>query len=128
MLGRAEETEAHILEAVRLSPVDVHVHLWCMFAGAAKVNLGNDEEAVTWLQRSIELNRNFAISHFLLAAALTRLGRLQEARAEAQAGLALNPGFTIARFRAGGLSDHPNVVAGRERVIDGLRKADVPEQ
>jgi TolB-like protein len=36
MLGRAEETEAHILEALRLSPVDVHVYLWCMFAGGAK--------------------------------------------------------------------------------------------
>jgi tetratricopeptide (TPR) repeat protein len=89
--------------------------------------LGSDEEAVPWLRRSIEVNRSLAYSHFFLAAAFARLGRLQEARSEAQAGLALNPGFTIARFRAGGLSDHPNVVAGRERVIDGLRKAGVPE-
>jgi TolB-like protein len=64
LLGRAEDTEAHILEALRLSPVDVHVYLWCMFAGAAKIYLGNDEEAVPWLRRSIEVNRNLAYSHF----------------------------------------------------------------
>ena len=128
MLGRPEETEAHILEALRLSPVDVHVYLWCMFAGAARIYLGRDQEAAPWLRRSIEVNRSFAYSHFLLAAALARLGRLQEARSEAQAGLTLNPGLTIARFRAGGLTDDPNVVAGRERVINGLRKAGVPEQ
>lgn len=127
MLGRAEETEAHIQVALRLSPSDVHVYLWCMFAGAAKLYLGGDEEAVTWLRRSIEVNRSLAYSHFFLAAGFARLGRLQEARSEAQAGLALNPGFTIARFRGGGLTDHPNVVAGRERVIEGLRKAGVPE-
>ena len=127
MLGRAEETEAHIQVALRLSPSDVHVYLWCMFAGAAKLYLGGDEEAVTWLRRSIEVNRSLAYSHFFLAAGFARLGRLQEARSEAQAGLALNPGFTIAQFRGGGLTDHPNVVAGRERVIEGLRKAGVPE-
>ena len=58
-----------------------------------------EEEAVAWLRRSIETNRNFRL-HFFLAAALARLGRLAEARSEAQAGLAINPTFTISRFRA----------------------------
>jgi TolB-like protein/Flp pilus assembly protein TadD len=127
MLGRAEETEAHIHEALRLSPRDVHVYLWCMYAGAAKLYLGRDDEAVPWLRRSVEVNPGLAYSHFFLGAAFARLGRLQEARSEAQAGLEINPSLTIARFRAGGFTDHPNVVAGRERVIGGLRKAGVPE-
>jgi class 3 adenylate cyclase/DNA-binding response OmpR family regulator/tetratricopeptide (TPR) repeat protein len=127
VLGRAEEAETHIQEALRLSPRDVHIYLWCMFAGTAKLYLGKDDEAVNWLRRSIEINRNLADSHFLLAAALARLGRLQEARSEVQAGLGINPSFTIARFCAGAFTDYPNVVAGRERVIDGLREAGVPE-
>jgi tetratricopeptide (TPR) repeat protein len=127
-LGEAEDTEAHIEEALRLSPRDTHVHLWCLFAGLAKLHLGRDAEAVAWLRRSVETNRNFPSSRFALAAALARLGRLPEARSEARAGFAIHPEFTISRFRARMWSDDPAVVSGRERVIDGLRKAGVPEE
>jgi hypothetical protein len=44
------------------------------------------------------------------------------------AGLALDPTFTIRRFRANNWSDNPVYLAGRERVIEGLRKAGVPEE
>jgi TolB-like protein/class 3 adenylate cyclase len=127
-LGQAEETEAHIQEALRLSPRDRDVYLWCMFAGLAKFQLGRDEEAVVWLRRSIEADRNYPNSHFILGAALAHLGRLREARSEAQAGLAMNPTFTIARVRASVASDSPARIAGLERVIDGLRKAGVQEE
>ena len=127
-LGQAEDTEAHIQEALRLSPRDTNAYLWCFFAGSAKFRLGRDEEAVAWLRRSVETNRSFLGSHFGLAAALAHLGRLAEARSEAQTGLANNPNFTVSRIRAGVLSDNPTVVAGRDRFIDGLRKAGVPEE
>ena len=127
-LGQAEDTEAHVQEALRLSPRDTHVYLWCLFAGLAKFHLGKEEEAVAWLRRSIETNRSFPSSYFVLAAALARLGRLSEARSEAQAGLAINPTFTISRFRSGVSIDDPTAVAGQERYIDGLRKAGVPEE
>jgi len=127
-LGQAEDTEAHILQALRLSPRDIYTHQWCFFAGAAKLRLGADEEAVAWLRRSVELGRSFPRSHLYLAAALARLGCLGEARSEAEAGLALQPTFTISRFRAGAPSDgNPALIAGYERVIDGLRKAGLPE-
>ena len=44
-LGRAEETEAHIAEALRLSPRDTMANVWMTFAGAAKRHLGIWEEA-----------------------------------------------------------------------------------
>ena len=62
-----------------------------------------------------------------MAAALVELGRLDEARAEAQAGLVLNPGFTIRRYRDGATSDNPVYLKGRERIIEDMRKAGVPE-
>jgi tetratricopeptide (TPR) repeat protein len=112
-----------------LSPRDPHVYLWCFIAGAAKLRLGREEEAVAWLRRSVETNRSFAGSYFQLAAALARLGRLPEARSEVQAGLAIDPTFTISRYRAGAPSDDNHAaIAGYERVIDGLRKAGLPEQ
>jgi tetratricopeptide (TPR) repeat protein len=127
-LGRAEEAEPHIEEALRLSPRDVGAYVFFIYAGLAKLHLGCDEEAVAWLRRSIEANRNNPMSHFLLAAALARLGRPSEAKSEVSAGLAINPTFTIARLRAAPSTDNPVANAGGERVIDGLRKAGLPEE
>ena len=96
--GRADETESHVKEALRLSPRDDFVFQWMLYAGHAKLHLRADEEAAVWLGRSIESNRNWALVHFFLAAALANLGKLQEARAATQSGLALDPKFTIHRF------------------------------
>ena len=126
-LGRAEEAEAHALEALRLSPRDVMAYNWMNNAAAAMLHLGRDEEAVAGHRRSIQDNRNYPLAHFFLAAALGLLGRLDEARAAAQAGLALDPSFTIRRFRGAALSDNPIYLAQRDRVLEGLRKAGVPE-
>ena len=65
-----------------------------------------------------------------MAAALAQLGRLDEARSAVKAGLALNPAFTISRVRAAwtAMSDDPTYLAQRERILDGMRKAGVPEQ
>jgi tetratricopeptide (TPR) repeat protein len=126
-LGRGEETEAHIQEALRLSPRDILAHRWMFFAGAAKLCHCDDTGAVAWLRRSIEANRNHPLPHYYLAAALSLLGSPDEARAAAQAGLVLNPTFTLRRYRARVTSDHPAYLAGRERVYEGMRMAGVPE-
>jgi TolB-like protein len=126
-MGRAEETEAHIQEALRLSPRDPGAFRWVHFIGVAKMHLNADADAVVWLGRGVELNRNYAIGHFRLAAALTRLGHLDQARAAAQAGLTLDPNFTIRRFHSYAASDNPTYLAGRERACNGMRMAEVPE-
>ncbi len=126
-LGRGEETEVHIREALRLSPRDIFAFRWLLYAASAKEQLNADAEAVSWVRRSIEANRNFPIAHFGLAAGLALLGSLGEARAAAQAGLALDPSFTIRRFRLGVASDNPTFLAGRERIVEGMRMAGVPE-
>jgi TolB-like protein len=56
-LGRPEETEGHIREAFRLSPRDVFAFRWMAYVGIAKLLLGADAEAVTWLGHSIEANK-----------------------------------------------------------------------
>jgi tetratricopeptide (TPR) repeat protein len=107
-VGRAEETEAHIQEAFRLSPCDVFAYRWLLFVGIAKAQLGADAEAAS-------------------AEALALLGQLDDARAAAQAGLALDPGFNLRRYRVNALSDNPVYLAGRERSYQGMRMAGVPE-
>jgi TolB-like protein len=130
LIGRAEETEAHIAEALRPSPRDTLAYAWMTIAGMAKNSLGSWEQAAAWLRRAIEVNRSYTITYFVLAAALAQLGRLKEARSAAKAGLALNPAFSISRARATytARSDDPTFLAGIESGLDGLRKAGVPEQ
>jgi hypothetical protein len=99
-----------------------------LVAALAKLYSGRDEEAVARLNRSVERNPNTPQPHFFLAAALAHLGRGEEAREQARSGLELNLSFTIARVRAWVFSDNPILIAGRERVYDGLRKAGLPEE
>ena len=128
-IGRAEETEAHVAEALRLSPRDTLAYLWMTCAGIAKLKLGSYEQAVAWFRRAIDANRNHPQPHFVLGAALAQLGRLDEARSAVKAGLALNPAFAISRARAAwtAMSDDPTYLAQLEPIFDGLRKAGMPE-
>jgi tetratricopeptide (TPR) repeat protein len=80
MIGRAEETEAHIVEGVHLSPRDTMAYLLMSTAGNAKNLLGLWDQAVPWFRRGIEANRNYPHAHFQLAGTLAQLGRLDEAR------------------------------------------------
>ncbi|RXG84560.1 adenylate/guanylate cyclase domain-containing protein [Bradyrhizobium vignae] len=126
-MGRGAETEGHIVEALRLSPRDIFAHRWMHIAGMAKILIGADTEAVAWLRRSIEANRNFPAAHFWLAAALGLLGERDEARSAAKVGLKLDPGFTISRLLVSEASNNPTYLAERERVCEGMRLAGVPE-
>ncbi|VIO78780.1 Adenylate cyclase [Bradyrhizobium ivorense] len=126
-LGRAPESEAHVVEAFRLSPRDIAAYQWTHILGSASIHLGEYVQAISWLRRSLDANRNFPPTHFLLAATLGLLGTRDEARAVATAGLALNPSFTIRLFRAFSASDNATYLAGRERVCEGMRLAGVPE-
>ena len=130
LVGRAEETEAHVAEALRLSPRDTIAYNWMTFACMAKSQLHSWEQAVTWSRRAIEANRNYPHAYFMLAALLAILGRLDEARSAVKAGLALNPNFAVSHARAAwnAMSDHPTYLALNESILEGLRKAGVPEQ
>jgi TolB-like protein len=127
VVGRPGETERHVQEALRLSPRDTFRYVWTQQIAFAKFAIGAEAEAVAWWRRAIEINRDIALTHFLLAAALARPGQIDEAKAAVEVGLTLDPGFTIRRYRAGAWGDNPNYLAHRERLIDGMHKAGVPE-
>jgi tetratricopeptide (TPR) repeat protein len=128
-LGRGEEVEGHIQEALRLSPRDSRAFLWFMIVGMAKLVTNTDLEALDWLRRSVEANPNFALSQFHLAGASAMMGELAEAQSRAETGRALDPNFTIRRYdiSANFLSDNAAWLATRERLYEGMRLAGVPE-
>jgi TolB-like protein len=129
-IGRAEETESHVAEALRLSPRDAMAYIWMTNVGMAKLHLGKWEQAVAWFRRAIEANRNHPHACFVLSAALAHLGRIDEAHSAVKAGLRLDPTFAISRFRAAWVtrSDDATYLAQLDLVLDGLRKAGLPEE
>jgi TolB-like protein/class 3 adenylate cyclase len=130
LLGRAEETEAHVGEALRLSPRDTNAHTWKAFAGIAKHNLGSYEQAAARFREATEVNRNYPFSYFLLAASLAQLDRLDGAHSATKAGLALNPGFSISLVRNlwTTRSDDLTILSQIDLIFEGMRKAGVPEE
>jgi TolB-like protein/class 3 adenylate cyclase len=129
-VGRAEETEAHVSEALRLSPRDTMAFTWMTGLGIAKLHLGDYPQAAAWFRRALEGNRNYSLPNLGLATALAQLGRLDEAHSAVKAGLALDPTFVVSRARATwtAMSDDPTYLAQLESILEGLRKAGVPEQ
>jgi tetratricopeptide (TPR) repeat protein len=127
-IGRAAETEAHIMDALRLSPRDEAAPRWMSYLGLAKLHLADDAKATEWLHRSLQANPNYPLANFLLAAALALLGKLDEARTAADAGLALDPTFTIRRLKAFPRNSNSDYRAGTRRMIEGMRLAGLPEE
>jgi TolB-like protein/class 3 adenylate cyclase/Flp pilus assembly protein TadD len=129
LIGRPEEAEAHIREAFRHSPRDLHAYLWLHWEGLANICLGHWEQAVASYRRSIEANRSFHAAHFLSAAALARLDRWDEASTLVNSGLALNNGMTISRCRAlwTAFSDDSAYLTALEPVFEVLGKIGLPK-
>jgi class 3 adenylate cyclase/TolB-like protein/Tfp pilus assembly protein PilF len=127
LAGRSQETEDHIVRAIRLSPRDTWLNAWCVAAGVAKLALCRDDEAVAWLHRAIDANRTLPLAHFFLAAALALQGDTNAALRATNEGLSLDPGFTIRRYHDNPLSENPTYLAQRERICEGMASAGVPE-
>ncbi|MET4257830.1 TolB-like protein/class 3 adenylate cyclase/tetratricopeptide (TPR) repeat protein [Bradyrhizobium sp. S3.12.5] len=126
-MGCAADTEAHINEALRLSPRDISAFRWMNTAGFSKLLIAADAEAAVWFARGIEANRNYPLLHFGYAATLALLGRLDEAQVAVKAGLALDPGFTIRRVKSAPVIGEAAFVTGIKRIVKGMHIAGVPE-
>lgn len=98
--------------------------------GLANLHLRRWEQAIAWYHRSIEANRNFPYIYFVFGAGLAQLGRLDEARSATGTVLALIPIFTVTRFHAtwAAMSDDPTYLSQFEPILEGMRKAWVPEK
>ena len=126
-VGRARETRSHVAEAMRLSPRDPLLFYWYFFVGLADLYLGRVGRALESLRTSVEINPNWGLSQFLLAAALALAGLHTEAAEVCVIARRLSPSFTIATFRTEAVSDNPVYLAQRECLYEGLRLAGAPE-
>jgi len=128
LAARSEEALSHFAEAIRLSPRDPQLFVGYYGIGWIQFLLGNDEQAIEMLRRSIGLNSRYSPAHLFLTAAYAMRDRCDEAREALAAYLRTNPAATtIAALRASAQSDNPIYLKQRERLYDGMRRAGMRE-
>ncbi|MGE0747164.1 MAG: adenylate/guanylate cyclase domain-containing protein [Rhodospirillales bacterium] len=127
LLGRAEMALDPIERALRLSPRDRSVNVWLKFMCDAYFNLGRDDVAIAWCDRSLAAQPIWW-AHLNLAALHALTGEFEKARAAAAALQRAMPGYSIARHRNARLSANPAWLQQAERFYEGLRIAGVPEE
>ena len=93
--------------------------------------LQQDDRAIEWLRKTPAIH-DLPISQLLLTSALALTGRDAEAREALKQYLSLKATTTktIAEFRPQhrAVSDNPKWLAYSDRLIEGLRKAGMPEE
>lgn len=121
--GRAEEAFAPLETALRLSPRDPLLSLWYFGICHAHTHLAQDEAAIAWCSRS-----SYWVAYVDLASAYAWTGRMNEAHAAVAELRRVMPGYTVERWQHEGWSDNPVFLAQYQRIVEGLRKAGLPER
>jgi adenylate cyclase len=119
--GEPDEAILSFQRAIRLSPRDRM--LWSTFIGKAlaEARSGRYGDAVGTADRARIQNPAFSTTFRCLASCFANLGRMDEARTAARQLLALEPKFSISDwFKRSG-------TGWSEEMVDGLRKAGLPE-
>jgi adenylate cyclase len=92
--GEAERAIEWGNQGIRLSPFDAWITAALHGVFLGHFLRGRYEEAATAVRRAIRSKPGFSISHMMLAAALSRIGRVDEAKAAAERVLQLQPSFS----------------------------------
>jgi tetratricopeptide (TPR) repeat protein len=132
-MGRPEKAIEIADRAIRLSPRDPLLNNFYFCKGLGYSMLKEDASAIDWYRRAVAMAPEYSNAWRLLAAELALNGQEAEARDALQRYLSLKATTirTIVQFKAFVrtlLSDNPAVVASSERLIEGLRKAGMPEE
>jgi len=127
--GKSADAIALFDRAIELSPRDPGLGTWQFQMGRAMILLRRDDEALTWLSKSVATNPRLAYGQLYYAAIMAIKGDLSAARAALAIAGRLNPNYTsLAKFRSTDLSGDPVYVEQRAHVEEALRKAGLPQQ
>jgi adenylate cyclase len=122
--GDSDRAIEHAREAVRLSPRDLLMVIWYVAEGWAHLSAQRFDQAAESARLAIGWNSAFADAHAILASALGHAERLEEARMAMAECLQHLPGLTLGDPR---LIRPFRREPDRQRFLDGLRKAGLPE-
>ena len=115
-MGRFEEAKADAERAIRLSPRDPYIGIFLNLTGSAELNLGHVDAAIDAIHQAIDSGFRTYCVYADLSASYARAGKMDEAKTALAEARRLNPKITV---------EH---TAGFPVVLDGLRKAGLPEE
>ncbi len=136
-LGRFEDALATFKQADQFDTPQVSRWTWLLGAGWTTMLMGRNEEALSWLQRSIAITPGTGRTHALLAAAYQLLGRTDEAKAAMAKTMELRPGSTTMELRPGStageilpptMNASPVFLEANGRIIRAEVEAGLPER
>ena len=129
-IGRAAETVAPVEKAIRLSPRDPDLFIWYYVLCHAYTHLARDAQAIEWCLKSTATGKSFWGAWTDLASAYAWRGQKAEAAAAVAELLKVRPGFTVQKLAqdGSGYSDNPTFRKEFERIVEGARKAGLPER
>jgi adenylate cyclase len=120
LLGRCEQSIAHIKKAFALSPRDPLSGIWYAYLGLAEFCRGRLDAAIEQFNRAIYSGYPTYITYALLAGAEAAKGNGAEAKLALAEARRVFPQLTIKSFA--------ETMPAEPIVIDGLRKAGLPEE
>jgi tetratricopeptide (TPR) repeat protein len=127
-LGQAKEGIPEIETALRLSPRDPSRNVWEANICHAYALLEQWEKAVEWCTKSIGTDATFYFPYVNLVAAYGWLNRDYEAKNAIASLLKLMPSFTVNYAEKLWFSYDPTFEWEEHRILEGLRKAGLPEE
>ncbi len=125
--GRSPEAFDLVEQALRLDPHDPGRNIWEWYMCNAHAHLAQWEQAIEWCQKSAATNPAFFWPYFELAAAYGSLGRSADAANAVAELLKRKPDATVQTYRTLQGFPDPKFVSERDRIMEGLRKAGLPE-
>jgi TolB-like protein/class 3 adenylate cyclase/Tfp pilus assembly protein PilF len=126
-IGHSEDGFAGVETALRLSPRDPSVWNWQYFICHLHAHLAQWEQAIEWCRKAITGNPKNWYTYVDLAAANAWAGHEKEAREAAAQLQELYPGFTVQTWAGIHWTENATFNAQYARIVEGLRKAGVPE-
>ncbi len=132
-LGRPQDAVDWFRRADTIAPRDRVRWTWLQGLGRALMHLGRDMEAIEALQLAVHSNPHLPRHRAFLAAAEALIGNINNARLHLAKYDADDPGMTVRRFAEERNSVplqalSPAYLRGYERILEGLRRAGMPEQ
>ena len=130
VIGRAADALAPVEKAIRLSPRDPDLYVWYFVLCHANTHLARDAQAIEWCLKSLATGKTFYFAYVDLASAYAWRGQNAEAAAAVAELLKLRPGFTVQTLvqEGSGTSDNPAFRKEFQRIVEGARKAGLPER
>jgi len=129
VIGRAAEALAPVERAIRLSPRDPELYVWYFVLCHTNTHLARDAQAIDWCLKSIATGKTFWFAYVDLASAYAWRGQRAEAAAAVAELLKRRPGYTVQTMVREGSETSDNPVFRKEfqRIVEGARKAGLPE-